>query len=243
MNSSLPPPGLADRALVADLAAALGVERRSVEHDLGRAVAGELVELDAVAHDRDDPALGGRGLVAQELGVAVAALDRAVQRGQLRVARRDRPSCPTGCAPAARRGRPGTPRGPRVNPYSAASSTVRSTGKPYVSWSRKATSPSRTGRVRRQVLRPAADDALGRRATGRVADGLLEQLRAGIEGPGELGLLAQDRGQDRSRFSTRCGKASAIVSITTAAVSAMNGSRRPSSRPWRTARRRMRRRT
>ena len=38
---------LAEDAAVADLAAALGVERRPVEDDLGRAVAGQLVELDA----------------------------------------------------------------------------------------------------------------------------------------------------------------------------------------------------
>ena len=188
---------LADRALVADLAAALGVERRPVEDDLGRAVAGELVELHAVADDRDDPALGGRGLVAQELGVAVRGPGSRCTARSARRAWRARPSCPTGCARAARRGRPGTRRGRRVNPYSAASSTVRSTGKPYVSWSRKATSPSSTGASAGSVLGPASDDALGRRASGRVADGLVEQLRAGIEGPGELGLLAQDRGQDR----------------------------------------------
>ena len=37
VNSSLPPPGFADDALVADLAAALGVERRLVEDELGLA--------------------------------------------------------------------------------------------------------------------------------------------------------------------------------------------------------------
>jgi hypothetical protein len=48
--------GLADDAAVADLAAALGVERRPIEDDLGGTLAGELVVLRAVADDRDDRA-------------------------------------------------------------------------------------------------------------------------------------------------------------------------------------------
>ena len=66
VNSVAAAARLAEHALVADLAAALGVERRPVEDDLGLAVAGQLVELDPVAQDRDDPALGGRRLVAEE---------------------------------------------------------------------------------------------------------------------------------------------------------------------------------
>ena len=78
---------LAEDAVVADLAAALGIERRPVEDDLGLAVAGQLVELHAVADDRDDPALRRRRLVAEERRVADARLDGAVQRGQLGVLR------------------------------------------------------------------------------------------------------------------------------------------------------------
>ncbi len=78
---------LAEDAPVADLAAALGVERRLVEDDLGFAVAGQLVELHAVAQDRDDASLGGRRLVAEERRVAGARLDRVVQRGELGVLR------------------------------------------------------------------------------------------------------------------------------------------------------------
>ena len=74
---------LAQDALVADLAAALGVERRLVEDDLGLTVAGQLVELHPVAEDRDDPAVAGRRLVADEPAVAGATLDRAVERGLL----------------------------------------------------------------------------------------------------------------------------------------------------------------
>ncbi len=78
-----PATGLAELAAVADLAAALGVERRPIEHDLRLALAGQLVELDAVTDDRDDPALRLRALVAQELRVARPSVDRAVERGGL----------------------------------------------------------------------------------------------------------------------------------------------------------------
>ena len=77
-------------------------------------------------------------------------------RGQRPPSARARPSCPRGSARAARRARPGTRRGRRATPYSAASSTVRSIGKPYVSWSRNATSPGSTGRVGGQVPPPGA---------------------------------------------------------------------------------------
>ena len=101
---------LAQDALVADLAAALGIERGLVEDDLGLAVAGQLVELHPVPDDRDDPPLGGRRLVAEEAGVAGTTLDGAVQRGLLGVTRQLRPWFRSGCARAARRGRPRTPR-------------------------------------------------------------------------------------------------------------------------------------
>ncbi len=76
---------LADLALVADLAAALRVERGAVEDDLGLAGAGQLGVLDAVAQDRDDPALGRRGVVAEELRVAGASDERLVDRRALGV--------------------------------------------------------------------------------------------------------------------------------------------------------------
>ena len=52
-----PATGLAELAPVTDLATALGVERGPIEHDLRLALAGQLVVLDAVTDDRDDPAL------------------------------------------------------------------------------------------------------------------------------------------------------------------------------------------
>ncbi len=53
-------PGLAEGAAVAYLPAALRVEGRPVEDDLGLARAGQLAVLLAVAQDRDDARLGWR---------------------------------------------------------------------------------------------------------------------------------------------------------------------------------------
>ncbi len=49
------------------------------------------------------------------------------------------------------------------------------------------------GGIGGQVLLAPTDDPLG---TGQRDERLLQLDRAGIEGPGELGLLARDRGQD-----------------------------------------------
>ena len=78
-------------------------------------------------------------------------------------------------------------------PYSAASSTVRSIGKPYVSWSRKARSPRDCG--------ASAGRSSGRRPTTRSASVRsaqrgLELAGARVERPRELRLLAGDGGQD-----------------------------------------------
>ena len=71
--------GFAQDTEVADLAAAFGVERRAVEDHLRFAVAGQLVEFQAVADDPDDPAFGVCRVVAQELAVAGPSVDGAVQ--------------------------------------------------------------------------------------------------------------------------------------------------------------------
>ena len=75
---------------VRDLPAALGVERRAIQDDLG--IGGRLgTQLDLgqrrqllvrrpVAEDRDHASLGGRGVVAQELRRADAAEQVSVQR-------------------------------------------------------------------------------------------------------------------------------------------------------------------
>ena len=112
-KSTLAAARLAEHPAIADLAAALGVERGPVEDDLGGAVAGQLLVLGAVAQDRDDPGLGGRRLVAEERRVARASLDRLVERRRARRASRARPSCPSATAAAARRAPHRTPRGRR----------------------------------------------------------------------------------------------------------------------------------
>ena len=104
---------LAELAAIADLAAALGVERRPVEDDLGRALAGQLVELHPVADDRDDPcprrsSSRSRGTSCRRRGPGSPGRARTARR-----ASRARPSCPIGSARAARRGPPRTRRGRR----------------------------------------------------------------------------------------------------------------------------------
>jgi hypothetical protein len=58
---------------VADLAAGFGVERRLVEDDRAVLAGSELADLDAVARQRAHLALGGFGVVAEELGRAPPA--------------------------------------------------------------------------------------------------------------------------------------------------------------------------
>ena len=187
---------LAQDALVADLAAALGVERRPVEDDLGLAVAGQLVELHPVADDRDDAALGGRRLVAEEPRVAAAALDRAVQRGLLGVARQLglRP----GAAPLALLGEGA------LEPVAIDGDAVLG-GELDGQVDREAVrvvEPERdvagqTRRVRRE--RPPDGDRPpdARRSTpGSVAISDSSSFGPGVERPPELGLLASDDAED-----------------------------------------------
>jgi len=71
--------GLEEFAAVADLPAALAVERSGVEDYLRLALAGQFLELHAVANDRNDPAFGLRPLIAEEAGFAGATLDLLVE--------------------------------------------------------------------------------------------------------------------------------------------------------------------
>ena len=185
----------ADRALVADLPAALRVERRAVEHDFGRPVPGQLIEFHAVAHDRHDATLGRRRLVAQELGVAVATLDGAVQRGQLRVPGKVGLLARTAALTLLGEGVL-EPREIDGEPVFRGELDGQVDREPVGIVEPEGDVAVEDGRIARQVLRPAPDDALGRRAAERLADGLVEQLRAGVQGAGELGFLALDRGQD-----------------------------------------------
>ena len=186
---------LAQHAVVADLAAALGVERRPVEDDLRLAVAGQLVELHPVAHDGEDAALGGRRLVAHEPRVADPAVDRAVERGQLGVLREL-----------------------RLGPRAAAVALLGKSALEPVAIDRDAVLGGEldgqvdreairvvklegdlaveSWHVRRQVLGRAADDARRGRVLDDPADLGLEQPRPGVERPGELRLLAGDDAED-----------------------------------------------
>ena len=74
---------LPELAAVADLAAALGVERRSVEDDLGGPLARQLAQLQPVSNDRDDASFDRGGLVPDKLGVARPRLDRLVESAEL----------------------------------------------------------------------------------------------------------------------------------------------------------------
>ncbi len=75
-----------EAASVADLAAALGVERRLVEDDLDHGAGSSRVDLRAAGHDGHHRRLRGRRVVAQECGLAGPGQDRLVGAGRLGVA-------------------------------------------------------------------------------------------------------------------------------------------------------------
>ena len=193
----------AQRALIADLAPALGVERRSVEDDLGlrRGVADaggvadrrQLVVFDAVAHDRHDlGVVDPRRLVADERAVAATRLDRLVQRrrlgvpGELGLLARAR-----SLALLAEGHVEARPVDPDAVLGRELDRQVDREAVGVVEAERDVAGED--GRVSRQVLGPEADHQLGRRQRD---ERLLELDRARIEGPGELGLLADDRAED-----------------------------------------------
>ena len=153
--------GLGDLAAVADLAAALGVERACGPGPppprRGRSARRRRRRRGGSRRPCPRPRSSrSPGRPCRRSG------GRATRRA--RSARRGGPARPCGrrgCARAARRGRPRSPRRSTRTPYSAASSIVRSIGKPYVSWSLKAKSPARTG--------ASAGTSSGRRPTTRSA--------------------------------------------------------------------------
>ena len=186
---------LADRAVVADLAAALGVERRPVEDDLGLAVAGQLVELHAVADDRDDPALRRRRLVAEERRVADARLDGAVQRGELGVLREL--GLRAGPRPFALLGQGGVEPG-AVDPDAVLGGELDGqVDREAVRVVQLEGDIARQDRcIRGQRVRLPADDG-ARAAVGlHLRDLRLEQAGPRIERPRELRLLAADDAED-----------------------------------------------
>ena len=185
---------LAQDALVADLAAALGVERRLVEDDLGLAVPGQLVELHAVADDRDDASLGAsssrsRGTPCRRRAPGSRRTARAVSAcfEQLRL----RP----GPAALALLGEGPLEAGP-------VDADAVLGGELDGQVDRKAVGvvePEGDVARARAAHRRAGPRAGGRRparASVRSGERRLELAGAGVERPRELRLLAGDDGQD-----------------------------------------------
>ena len=190
---------------VRDLAAALRVERRAVEDDLGargrpRRAARSRAPPRAsrtrspsrrIATTRPS---ARRRVVAQELGRRRCGASSALySERELGGASRGPPSCPPGSASRCSASASSNPARSVRTPYSAASSTVRSIGKPYVSWSRNATSPGRTGASAGSVSawRPTTRSAevSGISASSSRPDARLERAV-------ELALLALDDAED-----------------------------------------------
>ena len=133
--------GIAQDAAVADLAAALGVERASGR---GRAPPSAPASMRSSTSPRASSSSysvpsrtmathasrRARRLVAQERGVADAPGDAAVEGRELRLARQVLPCVPERLRSRCCRRAASKPSRSTRTPYSAASSTVRSMGKP-----------------------------------------------------------------------------------------------------------------
>ena len=210
VKSAAPAARLAQLAVVADLAAALGVERSLVEDDLGLAVArsARRTRSRRGGSPRRGPRRSSsrsRRTSCRRRGGGSTRTGRRARRGA-----RARPCVPLAAAVALLgEGRRRTRRDRRATPYSAASSTVRSIGKPYVSWSWNATSPGRTGASaggrpgRRPIVALASWPAAGER---RPRAGSCRRRASGRTAPPR----ARSRRGSPSRRSTRYGYASAI---------------------------------
>ena len=160
-----------------DLAAALRVERRAVEDELGG----------APRPRRGSSTSATASSVSYSMPSRRIATTRPVARSWSRSPGTRWRRCGRGCRcverlrPGPRRARPAfvsarlrsrcsasaswNPARSTRTPYSAASSTVRSIGKPYVSWSRNATSPGQDRRVGGEMVRLARR----RRASSEVS--------------------------------------------------------------------------
>ncbi len=194
--------GRADDPRVRDLAAALRIERRPVQDQLGmRRRPGAQLDLGPrlqhlvfglIAQDRKHATLRGQRLVAKELGGAGPAQDGRVAGAQLRGPRqlRFRPAA----APLALLGErvlePGEVR-PHAVLRSELDRQVDREPERVVQLERDRSREHR--RIRRQRVRLAPDHALRR---GERDQRLLQLAHAGLEGSTELALLACDRAQD-----------------------------------------------
>ena len=233
---------LADDAAIADLAAALGVERRPIEDDLGRAVrrSAPRTRSRRAGSRRPGPrpsSSRSRGTPCRRRGPGSTrtAPSRSAWLAQLGLR--------AGAAALALLGerRRRSPPGRRATPYSAASSTVRSIGKPYVSCRRNATVAGED-----RAHRPGGPPRAGRRRARRWSAG---------SAPPRAGRVPASSVRANWASSRAIAAEDLVAPLAQVRVgvghdvdddlrrSARNGSVRPSSRPWRTARRRIRRRT
>ncbi len=196
------PVGSPQDASVRDLAAALRVERGPVQHDLraGSRFCPELhlghglegLVLGAVAQDGDDAAVGGGALVAQELRRRRPRQDLAVAgRGEVGVGEsglRVRPAALALLLEGVLEARQ-----VRANAVLGGQLDGEVDREPVRVVEPEGDLAREHGRVGREVIRLAADDARLRRERD---ERLLEQADPGLEGPVELALLALDDAQD-----------------------------------------------
>ena len=160
-STSARPVSLVDGAGVAHLTAALGVEGRAVEHDRHPAVV-------VGSGDGQHPGLDLELLAPDELGGAELVEDLLEQRDVGRGARRGWRASLARCFWSAMAS--ANPASSTSTPRSRAISRVSSSGKPWVSCSRKATAPG-SGRPPRQRVELAVEDGGAR--LERLAEPLL----------------------------------------------------------------------
>ena len=208
---------------VADLAARFAVERRLVEDEPAALAAPERTDLGAVAHDRARHALGGLGLVAEELGRAEPLAQSEPHRLGRRLARAGPGLARLGALALHRRGEAVV-----VDAHAA-----------------------RAQRVLGQVEREAVGVVeLERDLAGELGAGLerarllLEDRQAAHQRRAEARLLELQRLGDQRLGAGAARDRPAPISRVSAGTSRhISGSRAPSSWAWRMARRMMRRRT
>ena len=219
-----------DLAGIAYLAAALGVERRLVQHQLGgRAGVDPQLDLGArlqllvarrVTHDGHDPSLGGRALVAHETGIAGRAGHVVVQRRgacvarQVRLAARARPlTLLLECRIEARVGRPAR----RTRP------PARRSGR----WgSHRCRAAERPRRRRAPEHRPGSVSASRPIDRSAPVNGMSASSRWMVPASRVRAKAVSSRRmapRTSVRRSRRMGYASPIDSMTTVAVSTRNG--------------------
>ena len=144
-----------DRAGVADLAAALGVERRAVEEDLDRARASPAAARRTASTTARTGPRRRRRCSRRTSSCRTARRPRGRRRGWRRRRRCAGPPWPAPRCSAISGSKPATSTATSRSP---AISWVSSSGKPYVSWSTNAVDPDSV-RARRRRARPRGSSA------------------------------------------------------------------------------------